>query len=238
MSKIKVYFVRHGLTNRNIRGAFCGRTNALVSEEGRAELHKLRAEYHYPDVERVFCSPAIRCRETASILYPNHEPEPLEVFWEQNFGEIEDKSLLEWGDTENMEKWINQDLSCIFPGGESILEAKFRSMAAMTHLIQRCIEDNLKEVAIVAHGQIMGLLLKSCLVTDEPAESFLLCPNGMGYVGEVDTNEWFNEQKILFTGFLPEGASRPKAEDSPYFKKRAKLRDEITKRKEKEKETV
>ncbi len=229
MAKLKVYFVRHGLTNRNTRGAFCGRTDALVTEEGRAQLHKLREEYHYPDVEKVFCSPAIRCIETASILYPEHEAERLDVFWEQNFGKMEDRSLLEWGDEENMQKWINQDFSCLFPGGESILEAKFRSMAAMTQLIQRCIEENLKEVALVAHGQIMGLLLKSCLVTSEPPEAFLLCSNGMGYVGEVDTVEWFKEQKILFRGFLPEGAKRPRAEDSPYFKKRAKVREEMEK---------
>ncbi len=232
MAKIKVYFVRHGLTNRNIRGVFCGRTNALVSEEGRAELHKLRENYDYPEVERVFCSPAIRCRETASILYPNHEPEILEGFWEQNFGEIEDKSLSDWNDIENMEKWLNQDLSCMFPGGESILEAKLRSIAAMTHLIQRCIEDDLREVALVAHGQIMGVLLKACLVTDEPEEAFLLCPNGMGYIGEVDTEEWFKEQKIIFAGFLPEGADRPKAEDTPYFKRRVRVKEELRKRRE------
>lgn len=238
MAKIKVYFVRHGLTNRNIRGVFCGRTNALVSEEGRKELHKLREIYLYPKVDRVFCSPAIRCRETASILYPDYEPEIIEGFWEQSFGEIEDKSLSEWNDTENMEKWLSQDLSCMFPGGESILEAKFRSIAAMTHLIQRCIEDNLREVAVVAHGQIMGVLLKACLVTDEPEEAFILCPNGMGYVGEVDTEEWFQEQKIIFTGFLPEGAARPKAEDTPYFKRRARVTEEIRKRRKKENSTV
>lgn len=223
MAKIKVYFVRHGITNRNNKGVFCGRTNVLVTEEGRQQLYKLKEEYGYPDVEHVFSSPAIRCQETASILYPNHEPELVEGFWEQNFGLMEDVSLLEWADKKNAQKWIKQDGACFFLGGESILEAQFRSMAAMTRVIQRCVEDGLKEVAIFAHGQIIGVLLRKCLVTTESPEAFLLCPNGMGYAVEVDTKEWFEKQKLLFTGFVPEGAKRPQAKDSPYFKKREKV---------------
>ena len=58
------------------------------------------------------------------------------------------------------------------------------------------------------------------LVTEEPESAFTLTPNGMGYEVIVDTDDWFlKEQKLHFVRFLPEGAERPKAEDSPFFKK-------------------
>jgi broad specificity phosphatase PhoE len=45
MSKFTVYFVRHGLTTSNEQGLLCGSTDALVSEQGRRELHELKRLY-------------------------------------------------------------------------------------------------------------------------------------------------------------------------------------------------
>ena len=98
------------------------------------------------------------------------------------------------------------------------MEASLRIRAGMTRVIQRCTEDELSSVAVFTHGEILYALVRACMVTDEPAESFILCPNGMGYEAEVDKKGWFSEQKIYFKGFIPEGAKRPRPEDSPYFK--------------------
>lgn len=219
MSELKVYFIRHGLTDRNSKGRCCGRTDALVSEEGRAALHELYENYEYPVVEKVYTSPAIRCRETASIFFPEQEPELLEGFWEYDFGEAEDRHVSELSKLPVFEKWLRQDMDCSFPGSETLLEAKFRVQAAMTRLIKDCIDGDLHEVAVVAHGEILYLLMSACLVTEEPMEAFQLCPNGMGYIAVLDKEGWFQEQKMIFAGYLPEGAKRPKAEDSPYFSK-------------------
>ncbi len=43
------------------------------------------------------------------------------------------------------------------------------------------------------------------------------CPNGMGYRCYVDSEKWFEDQKIFFEEFIPEGAARQKPEDSLYF---------------------
>lgn len=218
MGKIKVYFFRHGITTLNEKGHMCGRYNALVSENGWNELRRLKANYEYPQVEKVYCSPAIRCRETASVLFPDQTPELVENFWEMNFGEMEDVWVGSLAGQPVYQKWMSQDPDFAFPGGETNLEARFRVLAAMTHVIQDCVDRGLKEVAVVAHGKIFGLLLSGTLITDEPAEAFKLCPNGMGYAVTLDPEEWFGaEQQMIFEGFYPEGAERPKAEDSPYF---------------------
>ena len=80
MSKFTVYFVRHGLTTSNEKGLLCGSTDALVSEQGRRELHELKRLYPYPEVDHLYASPAIRCRETAAILYSGMEPEDSPYF--------------------------------------------------------------------------------------------------------------------------------------------------------------
>lgn len=219
MSELKIYFIRHGLTDRNCQGKVCGRTDALVCEEGRKALYELRDQYEYPGVEKVYSSPAIRCRETAAVFYPDQEPELIENFWEYDFGEGEDQPVSELAKLPVFEKWIPQDPDFGLPGGETLLEAQFRAMAGMTRLVKDCMDHDLHEVALVAHGEILYLLMMACLVTEEPREAFQLCPNGMGYIAVLDTKKWFREQRMEFAGFLPEGAKRPRPEDSPYFSK-------------------
>lgn len=219
MAQVNVYFIRHGLTYYNSIGCCCGRTDALVCEEGRKELIKLRENYEYPKVEQVYTSPAIRCRETADVFFPNQNQEVVYGFWELDFGEFEKQPMASINGMEAYDKWLRQDLDCRFPGGETLLEARFRVQSAMTRIVTDCIEKGYSEIAIVAHGEILSLLMSACLVTTEPREAFMLCPNGMGYAAVLNTDTWFEEQKMNFNGYIPEGAPRLKPEDSPYFVK-------------------
>ncbi|MDY4069646.1 MAG: histidine phosphatase family protein [Lachnospiraceae bacterium] len=218
MDKLKVCFVRHGETKSNILGNCCGRINLLLSDQGRDQLKELRRNHAYPEVERVFSSPAIRCRETAQVIYPDLEPELVYNLWEFDFGNMDDRPIAEVRDFVGADRWAQKENDCMFPGGESLLEASLRIRAGMTRVIQRCIEDDLSRVAVFTHGEILYALVRACMVTDEPAESFILCPNGMGYEAEVDKKGWFSDQKIYFDKFIPEGAKRPRPEDSPYFR--------------------
>ena len=219
MAELSVYFFRHGLTYGNVEARMCGRTDTLVCKQGWDDLYHLKETYEYPEVERVYVSPAIRCRETASVLFPGMRPKICENFWEMDFGTWEDIPI-DCSRSDGFEKWLNQDPDCGFPEGESILECRFRAMAAMTRVIKECREERITKVAVVAHGEVLGCLMKMALVTDEPESAFTLTPNGMGYEVKVDMDKWFfEEQKLYFVKFLPEGAERPKAENSPFFSK-------------------
>ena len=219
MAELKVFFFRHGLTYGNVEARMCGRTNTLVCRQGWEELYQLKENYEYPEVERVYCSPAIRCQETASVLFPGQRPKIVENFWEMDFGTWEDIPV-DCSRGDGFEKWLAQDPDCGFPEGESILECQSRAMAAMTRVIKECREEGISKVAVVAHGEVLACLMMMALVTEEPREAFTLTPNGMGYEVSVDMDKWFfEEQKLYFVRFLPEGAERPKAEDSPFFSK-------------------
>lgn len=223
MAKLSVYFFRHAFTYGNKEAKMCGRTDTLVCKEGWDELYQLKENYDYPEVDRVYTSPAIRCRETASVLFPEHTPKLVQNFWEMDFGTLENQPVngsFEAAFEEGFEKWLRQDPDCGFPDGESILECRYRAVAAMTRVIKECQEEGLTKVAVIAHGEVLSCLLDMTLITDEPKSAFTLCPNGMGYEVVLDTEEWFwKEQKMEFVQFLPVGAPRLKPEDSPFFAK-------------------
>lgn len=217
MSRLTIYFIRHGTTTMNLQGRFCGSTDALLDPQGWEELRQLKEDYDIPDVERVYSSPAIRCRETASVYYPDQEPVIKEGLWECDFGEGEKTPAPDYAGTEFFDDWVSQRPDIAFPGGESLLEVSFRALSAMTRIVYECRRDGITTIAIVAHGIVLARLMDASLTPHEYAAQFTLSPNGMGLVGSLDMDQWFKEQTITLEKYFPEGAPRMKPEDSPYF---------------------
>lgn len=217
MKDIKICFFRHGETLSNITGICAGRSDELITEDGHAKLVDLRESYVYPQVQKIFSSPAVRCRQTADAIYPGCKPEIIFNLWEVDFGVMDglpaEKVLQDIG----RENYMNKSWPTAFPGGETYLEASFRARAAVTQIAQRCMEEEIDYAAVFTHGDLMNMLMKPCLITDEPPEAFLLCPNGMGYEVSLNVDEWFEKNVFHFVRFLPEGAPRPKPEESPYY---------------------
>lgn len=218
MAKLIVHFVRHGLTKGNMAGRFIGWTDILLAPQGREELKNLKDQFEYPKVDRVFSSPLVRARETADILFPDHDPVLIPGLKEVYFGKLEEVETGEVLKQIDMDKWLAHDMDCIFPEGESILEARFRVLGAMTRVIQNCLTYDYHEVAVIAHGAILRTIMEASLVTTEDMRNFMITPNGMGVTVEVDTEEWFKTQKFLFIKYLPEGARRPDPEEFPFYK--------------------
>ena len=123
MRNLKICFIRHGTTGMNQLGLFCGRTDALLAKEGWEELIQLKETYDYPEVERVYSSPALRCRETAAVFYPELEPVIKEGLWEFDFGQGEKTPAVSYKGTDLFAAWLRQDPDCMFPGGETLLES-------------------------------------------------------------------------------------------------------------------
>lgn len=217
MNNLIISFFRHGETQSNVSGRCAGRTDILVTEAGRKKLKELKKNYSYPAVEKVFSSPAIRCRETSDILFPEMEPEIIPNFWEMDYGKLDNSPVDILISQVGKERWNTRDYSAFFPGGESFLEESFRAQAAITRVIQRCIEDDISTAAIIAHGDILNSLVRACLDTEIDLRNFLICPNGMGFEVKVDKEKWFVNQRLQFVRFLPEGAPRIRPEDTPFF---------------------
>ena len=78
---LKLWLVRHGMTEGNSHQRYIGVTDEPLCEEGR----KLLEKFTYPAVQALFVSPLKRCRETASILFPKGEQRIVPLLAECDF---------------------------------------------------------------------------------------------------------------------------------------------------------
>lgn len=152
---IKVVFIRHSKTKGNLLGRYIGTTDESLCAEG-IELLKGKT---YPDVQAVYCSNMIRCKETAKIIYGDIDPVEISDLRECDFGEFENKNYKELSGNENYQKWIDSNGKLPFPGGESNEEFKERCCKGFEGGIRDAIDNGYKQIAFVVHGgTIMSIL--------------------------------------------------------------------------------
>ena len=203
MNSLKICFIRHGRTEYNGIGAFSGRTDAPVTEEGIELLKKLKEECVYPDVGRVYTSPAKRTRMTAEILFPDVPKQELYDLWEFDFGDRENTVLSDY-DEAFLKRWYAVEPGIDFcRNSETYMEAALRGELAVSRIIRDCIYDGLEQVAVVAHGAIMRALFKYTLEPSQAAADRRRMVNGCGILVETDPELWFNSMKMRFISDVP-----------------------------------
>lgn len=75
---MRLYFIRHGQTLGNREHRYVGRTDEGILEMEKERLRK-KAPY-FPEMDMVFVSPYLRCRQTAEILFSEETAEhPLDI---------------------------------------------------------------------------------------------------------------------------------------------------------------
>ena len=84
---LKIWLIRHGMTEGNRYQRYIGVTDEPLCEEGRELLEK----FTYPKPQAVFVSPLKRCLETAAILFGDPKVRIIDQLAECDFGEFENK---------------------------------------------------------------------------------------------------------------------------------------------------
>ena len=202
-NQIKLALIRHGATLFNQEHRYLGKTDASLSEEGRAALQRAKCAGRYPAAAYVFASPMKRCLETAEILYPEVQPIIIPQWREMDFGAFEGKNYRELQKDERYQAWIDSSGTLPFPEGESreqFVERCAEGMNRMRELLSEKKNRQLPEaVSLIVHGgTIMALLSSFC-----GGDYFTYqVPNGGGYLGSLDLEgEKFqitNTEKIGF----------------------------------------
>ena len=113
---MRALLIRHGQTRGNAAEEFIGSTDEPLSPEGREAAERAKKD---PALKKVFVSPMLRARQTASILFPNAGQIVIPDLREMDFGQFErrrvadmqkDPRYVAWSDCAGMEGP---------PGGES-----------------------------------------------------------------------------------------------------------------------
>lgn len=153
----QIIFIRHAKTAGNLEKRYIGRTDEPLCEIGIAELSKMS----YPDVDLVVCSPMLRCRQTARLIYSDSKLLINENLRECDFGDFEGKNYLELSDNPAYAEWIKSNGTLPFPGGESHEGFQRRCVAAFDRAVS---EHRFETMAFVVHGgTIMAILERYAL---------------------------------------------------------------------------
>jgi uncharacterized phosphatase len=148
---MKIYVIRHGLTELNKKGIINGHLDDELSFEGR-EQAKMAAAHLPKSIRHIYSSPLNRAKQTAEIL--NEELQlPLtfhDELKEVNFGILEGTPFLE----EYKKKHKSQEYDWR-PSGESITDVKKRALKILKQIRS---ERGDGEALVVAHGGVVRLI--------------------------------------------------------------------------------
>lgn len=182
---LKLWLIRHGMTEGNKLGRYIGVTDEPLCQEGIAFLKKLT----YPEPEDLYVSPMTRCRETAQILFPNQKMHIIEELAECDFGAFENKNYMELEGNREYQEWIDSNGTLPFPAGESRQEFCRRTMSGFHKAVTGCIRNHISYGALVIHGgTIMNIM---DMYTQDTREYYQWhVKNGGGYLVEIDTELW------------------------------------------------
>ena len=182
---LKLWLIRHGMTEGNRHQRYIGVTDEPLCEEGR----NLLSNVTYPRVQALFVSPLRRCRETARILFGDQEQRVIELLAECDFGEFENKNYKELADNPHYQEWIDSNGTLPFPGGESKEECAARNLKGFEEVLEVLRNEGITEAALVVHGgTIMNIMETYAL----PKKAFYEwhVGNGCGYEVELEPEQW------------------------------------------------
>lgn len=185
---MKLYLLRHGMTEYNAKHYYQGSRDIPLSEEGRAQLAK--ADF---DVEEVVVTPLMRTAQTAEILFPTARQVVVEELREMNFGIFEGRSDAEMAGEPVYEAWIQSEWQLPCPEGEAWADFAERSCAAVDKLIRDAHKRGAEKLVIVAHGGTQMAVLRRHALPERRLVDWL-GKNGGGFV--LDTARWEQEQKL------------------------------------------
>lgn len=183
---MEIVLIRHGKTKGNLEGRYVGKTDEPLLASSREELLKSEFGKFCPDL--VYCSPMLRCLQTAEVLFPGREICRKEGLRETDFGEFEYNNYEELNGNPAYQAWIDSGGMLAFPGGESGADFRKRCCRAFVSCIQDAKEKRAQKIAIVAHG---GTIMSIMERYGKPEGDFYSwhVDNGGGYRGELEEKD-------------------------------------------------
>ena len=144
---MKIYLLRHGLTEYNKDKRYQGTRDIPLSEEGRAQLA-------VADIapETVYVSPLSRARSTAEVVFPQAKQVVVDDFREMCFGIFEGRNYIDMEHDPEYLAWVGGNCEGSVPGGERKAEFSARTCAAFQSLVDQALARGEELLVIMAHG--------------------------------------------------------------------------------------
>jgi alpha-ribazole phosphatase len=163
MRTLKIHLIRHGATDANYKGQYIGcKTDIPISPEGLNELRLLKENIDYPQIDSLYSSPLLRCRQTAAVLFPENSVTVVENLKEYDFGDFEGKTAAELESNPEFLAWVSDKATP--PNGEDNTEFIKRLCLGLQQIVMDMLEKGKKEGAVIMHGGAIMMLLGATAV--------------------------------------------------------------------------
>ena len=215
MKTYKLHLIRHGITEANLNGSYCGTLDPPLCEEGRAALDELMDEAVYPYVDVVYASPLLRARETAELLFPGCEYIAVENLREASFGPFEGKTMQQLKDNEEFQKWVTPGSDYTPAGMEPSKAFYVRCREGIIQVVDDMMRNGITSAAVVTHASVIGAICAS-LAYPQLAPTEWNCAPGCGFTLRADPSLFLREPVLEFVGELPASEGYEHDEDDPY----------------------
>ncbi len=202
MITYRIHFIRHGLTEANEEGRYCGISETRVSAKGRRELVKKAAEFVYPPADKVYVSPMRQCVETAAFLYPEGYARVVPEFREMSFGEFEGRLLTELSPDPRYKQFLKGGLDNPAPGGESLRSVVKRCYEGVDFIIGDMMKNGFGSAAVVTHGGII-MNIMGCFGLPKYSPNEYACDFGEGFTVLATAQMWQQSGAFEVAGMLP-----------------------------------
>lgn len=212
MRTYKIHFIRHGQTQGNIEGRYIGRTNLPVCPEGFAEMAQLRDRFDYPEIDVLYSSPLLRCRQTAAFLYPDYSMTVVEDLQEMDFGDFEGKTVADLKLDPDFSAWMKNAQTLAPPGGETGLAFAERLQSGLNQVFADMIKNDYSSAAVLCHGGVIMTLLAAFGLPQEQMGRWVT-ENATGYTVVMTPQLWMRDEKFEITGLIPEALFQLEEED-------------------------
>jgi broad specificity phosphatase PhoE len=168
MVEKQLYLLRHGDTG--MQGRYIGSTDVPLAKHGRARVEGTGEILRRRHIEKIVCSPMLRCRQTLDLL---DLPSPChfnDLLQEIDFGRWEgmDFTQIVHSDKELVDVWAKSTDTFSFPGGEALTAFRKR-IALFRDQLNAMAEER---ILVISHGGIIRHML--CLLLGLDQDNYLI----------------------------------------------------------------
>ena len=189
--KVKITWIRHGMTRANEEHRYLGKTDEPLSEKGIRFLQEKKKKSFFNAPEFLYASPMKRCVQTAGILF-RRKPVLIPEWKEMDFGQFEGKNYEELKDNPDYQKWIDSNGTLPFPGGEPREQFIRRSMEGFDWMMSDILIKSEKNTRIQNGTETQDL--KNNCETEIPVVAVVHGGTIMAVLSSLTGGEYFDFQ--------------------------------------------
>ena len=151
--KYCIALIRSGATASAVEGRYIGTKDEPVTQLEKERLCAKKENCLAP--RAVYSGAFLRCRETANVLYPNHDIFALSDLRPLDYGCFTGENYIEMRESPLFEQWARSSQLTAFPGGEDLNQCMARNCRIFESVIDEAAQCQIDQISIIAHASFI-----------------------------------------------------------------------------------